>query len=73
MIKYHLRMEENGETLWADLYDNYQQAYDSMENSFKCEKKKGYTIAKIDKNSAILFKKGTIDNYRSRLLIELLF
>lgn len=54
MIKYHLRMEENNQTLWADLYDNHQQAYDSMENSFKSEKKKGYTIAKIDKNSAII-------------------
>ena len=54
MIKYHLRMEENGEVLWGDLYDNHQQAYDSMENSFKSEKKKGYTIAKIDKNSAII-------------------
>lgn len=48
MIKWHLRMEENGETVWADLYDNYQHAYDTMENSFNIEKKKGYNEASID-------------------------
>lgn len=51
---YRLSVKENGRILQDDLYDNYENAYDAMKDSFKNEKKKGYTIAKIDKNSAII-------------------